>query len=119
MTPDLRRRHKAALHRIDDQRKLDAMFVLLVAWLPLRRPCAWRFFRGPHLDECLSTARGHQIAIKRAKIEQMRDVLLHEYAHALADEACPENPDHHSDLWGVNYARCYRVLEAHWDGPEW
>lgn len=95
------------------------MFVLLVAWLPLRRPVAWAFFRGPHHGECESTRRGHTIRIRRGAWEAMRDTLVHEYAHALADEACPDSPDPHSDLWGVNYARCYRVLEAHWDGPDW
>jgi hypothetical protein len=118
MTEKQKRKHIAALKRLSTVQKLDALFVLLVAWLPLRRPIRWEFFHGPHLGEYVFE-RAHIIRIKKGPFNDMRDTLVHEYAHALADEACPEMEEHHSDLWGVHFARCYRTLEQHWDGPEW
>lgn len=118
MNAERREKHSKALRKLSNQRKLDAQFTLLVAWQPLAQAVRWEFFDGPHHGEYVFE-KGHVIRIKRGPFDEMRETLIHEYAHALADEACPEMEEHHSDLWGVHYARCYRTLEEHWDGPEW
>jgi hypothetical protein len=41
------------------------------------------------------------------------DVLLHEFAHALA---WGHEPDH-GRVWGARYARLYRAWERDWDKP--
>ena len=107
---------RRAVGRLTDRQKLDALFFLLIAWLPLRLPIRWRFFRARHFGDCRSDEKGHLIRIRRADFSLMRDCLLHEYAHALTAEEIPNDTDDHSDAWGMNYARVYRVIGAHWDG---
>jgi len=49
---------------------------------------------------------------KRLSDEQARDALIHEYAHAVSwGHLHDQQEDHpwHDDVWGVNYARVYRV----------
>lgn len=42
--------------------------------------------------------------------EQLRETLIHEWAHALVGAGGGPNEDDHGPLWGVMYAACYRCV---------
>jgi len=56
---------------------------------------------------------GFSIFIRRASMEAMREVALHEYAHAMCWFEQGEDSDHvddHGTEFGIWYARLYRMM---------
>lgn len=118
MSPSAEARSTAALVRIPARRRLDAIFLLLCNWAPLQQPAEWKLFRAAHRADYRLEGGVHLIRINLGLgYAQAVDGMLHEYAHALTDEVHgPDQPFEHSAEWGVNYARCYRIWEEHWNG---
>lgn len=46
----------------------------------------------------------YRVMVNRASMELMVETLIHEWAHALAEE------HRHSDRWARAYGRCYRAV---------
>jgi hypothetical protein len=64
-------------------------------------------FEGDHWEIMLDPRGGP---------EQLRETLIHEWAHALVGPGGGPCEDDHGPLWGVMYAACYRcVVERDWD----
>lgn len=54
------------------------------------------------------------------KAADIVDTIIHEYAHALdVDEKGALYQGPHQDSWGLQYARCYRVMEEAQNIPAW
>ncbi len=61
----------------------------------------WQAKEGRYLIEVDSRQAQHSVA----------DTLIHEWAHAMVWDATQrDGDDGHGPLWGVAYARCYRVM---------
>lgn len=44
-------------------------------------------------------------------LELQRQILIHEWAHAVAWVDGHECVDDHDEMWGIAYSRCYREVE--------
>jgi len=71
-----------------------------------------------HADggDCLLEKRRRRFVIRLDRRMACRrcdliDTLIHEWAHCLAWIESASVPDH-SDIWGVAFARCYRIWES-------
>lgn len=73
-------------------------------------------------DRCWGTqdfypGHGWKIVIDRKQDESHAvECLIHEWAHCLSDEVEPisdSHAAHHSDQWGIFYARLYRGLDEY------
>lgn len=53
----------------------------------------------------------HIQIVPSQSVRGQQDSLIHEWAHAMVWDASQRSEDQgHGALWGVSYARCYRVL---------
>jgi hypothetical protein len=46
----------------------------------------------------------------KCNANELRDTLVHEWAHAMVSAPCEASEGHHDALWGVAYAKAYRAV---------
>ncbi len=97
-----------------DAAEFEKLARVLVEQAPLNAAVEIRVtaIMGPYLGLCWWEGDHYVIVIEvRQDRAAIIDTLVHEWAHAMVWDATDEG--HHDALWGVAYARAYRiVLEA-------
>lgn len=97
------------------RRPLRRCLALLRAACPTRHPVHVRILDipGDRWADYTRRRASHLIRLQRAASVSnpglLCYVVLHEYAHALANEADPGEADDHGEAFGAAYARCCRA----------